>query len=63
MNDARTLLERQAAWQKTRARLSWSEKIRQVEVLRDALLNLRRTRPGQLKTGNGDVTQPNLTEG
>ncbi|MFH1970417.1 MAG: hypothetical protein ABIJ53_08895 [Verrucomicrobiota bacterium] len=49
MNDARALLERQAAWQKTRARLTWSEKIRQAEVLRDALLNLRRTRPGQLK--------------
>ena len=49
MNDARALLERQAAWQKTRVHLSWSDKIRQAEVLRDALLNLRRTRPGQLK--------------
>ncbi|MBU0715669.1 MAG: hypothetical protein KJ964_09975 [Verrucomicrobia bacterium] len=62
MNDARVLLERQAAWQKTRAHLSWSEKIRQAEILRDAFLNLRRTRPGQLKTGNGDVAQPNLAE-
>ena len=63
MNDARALLERQAAWQKTRARLSWSEKIRQAEVLRAALLNLRRTRPGQLKKCNGDVAQPNWAEG
>jgi len=53
MNDVRQLLERQAAWQKTRARLSWSEKIRQAEVLRDALLTLRHTRPSQIKTGNG----------
>ena len=51
MNDVCSLLERQAAWQKTRARLSWSEKIRQAEVLRDAFLNLRRTRPGQIKHG------------
>lgn len=50
MNDARALLERQAAWQKTRARLSWGEKIRQAEVLRAALLSLRRTRPSQLKS-------------
>ena len=49
MNDARALLERQAAWQKTRASLSWPEKIRQAELLRDTLLKLRRTRPGQLK--------------
>lgn len=52
MNDARALLERQAAWQKTRVRLSWSEKIRQAEILRDALLNLRRTRSGQLKNSD-----------
>lgn len=63
MNDARPLLERQAAWQKTRARLSWSEKIRQAEVLRDALLNLRRTCPSQPKTGKGNVAQPNWAEG
>lgn len=49
MNNTRQLLERQAAWQKTRARLSWPEKIRQAELLRDTLLQLRRTRPGQLK--------------
>lgn len=63
MNDVRALLERQAAWQKTRARLSWSEKIRQAEVLRDALLNLRRTRPSQPKTVNGGLAQPNRAKG
>lgn len=63
MNDVRPLLERQAAWQKTRVHLSWPEKIRQAEVLRAALLSLRRTRPGQLKTGNGDVVQPELGRG
>ena len=49
MNNTRQLLERQAAWQKTRASLSWPEKIRQVELLHDTLLKLRRTRPGQLR--------------
>jgi hypothetical protein len=49
MNNTRQLLERQAAWQKTRAGLSWPEKIRQAELLRDTLLKLRRSRTGQLK--------------
>ena len=54
MNNTRQLLERQAAWQKTRASLSWPEKIRQAELLRDSLLILRRIRPGQLKN-NGSL--------
>jgi len=41
MNDLRQMMNRQAEWQKTRARLSWPEKIRQAEILRDACLKLR----------------------
>ena len=63
MNDLRNLFERQAAWQKARARLSWSEKIRQAAVLRDALLTLRRTRPSQLKTGKDNIVPPKQARG
>lgn len=41
MNDVREMMNRQAAWQKSRARLSWPEKIKQAEILRDAFMKLR----------------------
>jgi hypothetical protein len=41
MNDVYQMMRRQAAWQKTRVSLSWPEKIKQAEVLRDAYLKLR----------------------
>lgn len=37
MTENRSLCERQAEWQKGRARLSWPEKIRLVEDLRETL--------------------------
>lgn len=43
MNDVYQMMRRQAAWQKTRACLSWPEKMKQAEVLRDACLKLRST--------------------
>ena len=45
MPDVRQLLERQAAWQKGRKSLSWPEKIRMVEAIRESVLELSRTRP------------------
>ena len=36
-----SLLERQAAWQRTRASLSWEEKLRQSLVMREAQRSLR----------------------
>jgi hypothetical protein len=42
---ARELFERQAAWQKGRAALTWSEKIRMAEAVREGVVKLRRTRP------------------
>ena len=45
MHDVHKLLERQATWQKSRARLSWPEKMRQAEILRDTLLKMRLVRP------------------
>ena len=44
---ARRLLERQAEWQKRRAALSWSEKVRMVEAVREPAAALARTRPAQ----------------
>ncbi len=35
------LFETQAAWQRTRAKLSWPEKIRMAEVMRESALQLR----------------------
>ena len=41
MTDVRRLLERQAEWQKARRGLSWPEKIRMAEAMRDAIRQLR----------------------
>lgn len=45
MTDIAALLERQARWQKSRAKLSWPEKIRIAERLRDDIEKLRTNRP------------------
>jgi hypothetical protein len=43
MTDIRRLLERQAEWQKARAGLSWPEKIRMAEAMRETLRQFRGT--------------------
>ncbi|HEV2492853.1 MAG TPA: hypothetical protein VG204_07235 [Terriglobia bacterium] len=45
MTDTRKLLERQAAWQKGRAALTWPEKVRMAESVREWAAKFRRTRP------------------
>jgi predicted component of type VI protein secretion system len=50
MADARELFERQAAWQAGRRRLSWPEKVRMAEAIRESLVRLRNTRPIDPKT-------------
>jgi len=50
MTDIDNLLKRQADWQKSRRHLSWSEKIRLVESLHDAIRQFRHispVKPGQ----------------
>jgi hypothetical protein len=44
MIDIQELFRRQAEWQKSRKSLSWSEKIRMVERMRDDVLKLRATK-------------------
>ena len=46
MDDAKKLLERQAAWQKGRKSLPWPEKIRIAEAIRESILQIRSTGPG-----------------
>ena len=41
MTDVRRLLERQAEWQKARGGLSWAEKVRMAEAMREAIHQLR----------------------
>jgi hypothetical protein len=41
MSEIRFLFERQAAWQKSRQRLSWLEKIHLVEALQKSLRQLK----------------------
>jgi hypothetical protein len=43
MTDSRKLLQRQAAWQKRRKVLSWAEKIRMAERVREDAAKLRST--------------------
>jgi hypothetical protein len=52
MFDVKTMLERQARWQKSRAKLSWTEKLRMAEILREAALAMRSSRgASDLRTG------------
>ncbi len=49
MSDVRALLEKQARWQKERQALSWPEKIRMAEKIRESVLALRQSRQGPSK--------------
>ena len=53
MTEIEQWLERQARWQKSRAALSWAEKLRMAETLRNAALALRGGRRGG-EGGQGD---------
>ena len=44
MSEIQQLLARQARWQKTRQTLSWPEKIRMAERIRESVQQLRATR-------------------
>ncbi len=47
MSDLRTMFERQAEWQRSRAKLSWTEKLRLAAKLRDVALSMRRPVQGR----------------
>jgi len=50
MNKASHDLDKQAAWQKTRAQLPWPEKLRQAEVMREAFVKLRSASVSRMPT-------------
>ena len=45
MSEIKRLLERQARWQAARPTLSWPEKVRMVEAVRESVAGLRGTDP------------------
>jgi hypothetical protein len=45
MTDMRKLFERQAAWHKGRLALTWPEKIRMAEAVRESVARFVRVRP------------------
>ncbi len=49
MTDIRHLLERQADWQKARGGLSWPEKIRMAEAMRETLRQFRGMSSGETR--------------
>ena len=53
MTDVRRLLERQAEWQRARRSLSWPEKVRMAEAMRDVIHHLRSglTKTPRARTG------------
>jgi hypothetical protein len=57
MSDPQPLFDRQAEWQKSRKALSWPEKIRMAERMRESILRLKRAapaeKPGQAGTDSG----------
>jgi len=45
VSNVRDLMARQAAWQKRRSQLSWPEKIRMAEAIRESVCRLSRRSP------------------
>lgn len=62
MTDLRDLFERRAVWQRERAALSWPEKIRMAEALREVAAQLRRAGP-PMTAGISTPKQPAGGEG
>jgi hypothetical protein len=52
------LFEAQAAWQRARARLSWPEKIRMAEAMRESAAQLRRIPSAQPRGLIATLTPP-----
>ena len=53
MDELKVLFERQARWQRSRARLSWTEKLRMAEILREAALAMgSRQRKSEMQAGH-----------
>ena len=58
VTDVRLLLERQAAWQKRRASLTWPEKVRMAEAVREEAARFPRKRPRGPDTRSSMIDSP-----
>jgi hypothetical protein len=58
MDDLQAIFERQAAWQRSRARLSWAEKLRMSLVMREARLAMKQP-AAKAARGTGSSTVEN----
>ncbi len=57
MNEAAAELERQGTWQRERRLLSWPEKVKMVEAIRESIVELRRNRKrGPPPPGDGPTS-------
>jgi hypothetical protein len=54
MDDVKALFERQARWQRSRARLSWTEKLRMAEILREAALAMGSSQKKSVMIGDNE---------
>jgi len=52
--DMGTLFQRQAAWQAGRRRLSWPEKVRMAEAMRESAIRFRALQLAEPKTGSAE---------
>ena len=57
MSDVKELLERQARWQRTRQALSWPEKVRLAEQVRESVRQLRRSTEGDAGGSRADSAE------
>lgn len=57
MSDVKQLLERQASWQRARKALTWPEKVRMAEQVRESVRQLRRSGKGGAGGGLPDSAQ------
>lgn len=58
MTDLQKFFERQAAWQKRRATLSWAEKVRLAAAVRDGVARLRRQKSANVSAKPPRLRQP-----
>jgi len=62
MSDTPNLLQRQAAWQKRRAALSWADKIRMVEAMQRTLRQLKNSGNRMRASRTPDPIKPQNSE-
>jgi hypothetical protein len=57
VSDINQLLDRQTLWQRTRQALTWPEKVRMAEQMRESILQLRRSGQGEATSARTAPTE------